>query len=335
MMLKFDEEEFRTQFDSVMALRPDIEKFADSLPDRGIDNILLVGAGGTYAQMLPYELLAKQKTSFPIRAAIASELVATGDHQLGKSTLAVFTSVTGTTEDVVNAIKFVQDQGAQTVSFTGKPDSPIAQNVDQTYSTPEKTWPFDMQMLLLIGRFLHNRNEFPEYEALASEMTEHLADALVSVSEQAEPIASAFAERNKDTDYHFLIGGGPIWGFTYLYSMCILEEMQWLRTTRVHSAEFFHGSLELLEEDTSVVIFQGEDSTRPLTDRAISFAKRVSQNVSVFDTQDYEIPGFSKSSRALIAPIVLDTIMGRVSKHLERVRDHSLDLRRYYRVMDY
>ena len=24
-----------------------------------------------------------------------------------------------------------------------------------------------------------------------------------------------------------------------------------------------------------------------------------------------------------------------VSKHLERVRDHSLDLRRYYRVMDY
>ncbi|CAM5644093.1 hypothetical protein SGLAM104S_10161 [Streptomyces glaucescens] len=86
-----------------------------------------------------------------------------------------------------------------------------------------------------------------------------LPGILLDVARQAEPTAAAFAEAHKDTDYHFLVGGGNLWGFTYLYSMCILEEMQWLRTTRVHSAEFFHGSLELLEEDTSVLVFQGED----------------------------------------------------------------------------
>ena len=116
-------------------------------------------------------------------------------------------------------------------------------------------------------------------------------------------MASAFAEAHAETDYHFLVGGGNLWGFTYLYSMCILEEMQWLRTTRVHSAEFFHGSLELLEQDTSVIVFQGED--------------------------------ISPEFRGLLAPLVLDTVLGRVSKHLERVRDHSLDLRRYYRVVEY
>lgn len=333
-MLGFNESEFRDQIASAVALRPQIEALVDQLREQGIESILLVGAGGTYAQMWPYEHLARTRSTFPVRAVIATELIESGEALLGDNTLAVFTSVSGTTEDVVRAIDYAQERGATTVSFTGYPESPIATKVDHALVSQPKTWPFDMQMLLLVGRFLNLRGEFDDYTSLADELPE-LPDALVAAAEKAEPKAEAFAEAHKDTEYHFLIGGGPLWGFTYLYSMCILEEMQWLRTTRVHSAEFFHGSLELLEEDTSVIVFQGEDAARPLTDRAENFVKRITENVTVFDTRDYELDGFSPASRALIAPIVLDTVMGRVSKHLERVRDHSLDLRRYYRVMDY
>ena len=333
-MLGFDETAFRTQTASAVALRPQIEELVDQLLAQGIDNVLLVGAGGTYSQMWPYELLARERSTLPVRAAIAAELVVAGDALLGERTAAVFTSVTGTTEDVVRAIEYVKQFGATTISFTGQAGSPIATGVDHALVSEPKAWPFDMQLLLLIGRLLERRGEFDGYTSLADELV-NLPDALVAAAEQAEAQAAAFAEAHKDTDYYFLIGGGPLWSFTYLYSMCILEEMQWLRTTRVHSAEFFHGSLELLEEDTSVIIFQGEDRTRPLTDRAEAFAKRISKDVSVFDTRDYALEGFSPENRALIAPIVLDTVMGRVSKHLERVREHSLDLRRYYRVMDY
>lgn len=333
-MLGFDETAFRTQTASAVALRPQIEELVDQLLAQGIDNVLLVGAGGTYSQMWPYELFARERSTLPVRAAIAAELVVAGDALLGERTAAVFTSVTGTTEDVVRAIEYVKQFGATTISFTGQAGSPIATGVDHALVSEPKTWPFDMQLLLLIGRLLERRGEFDGYTSLADELV-NLPDALVAAAEQAEPQAAAFAEAHKDTDYYFLIGGGPLWSFTYLYSMCILEEMQWLRTTRVHSAEFFHGSLELLEEDTAVIIFQGEDRTRPLTDRAEAFAKRISKDVSVFDTRDYALEGFSPENRALIAPIVLDTVMGRVSKHLERVREHSLDLRRYYRVMDY
>lgn len=334
-MLDFNESEFRDQIASAVSLRPQIEAYIDRLQSASkINEILLVGSGGTYAQMWPFEFFARQRSSLPVRTAIAAELVHSGDALLGEGTLAVFTSVSGTTEDVVKAIDYVTERGATTVAFTGYPESPIAVKVQQAFISLPKTWPFDMQMLVLIGRILHLRGEFDGYTSLADELV-HLPDALVAAAEQAEPVAAAFAEAHADTDYHFLIGGGPLWGFTYLYSMCILEEMQWLRTTRVHSAEFFHGSLELLESDTSVIIFQGEDATRPITDRAEAFAKRVTNDVNVFDTRDYELDGFSAENRALIAPIVLDTVMHRVSKHLERVRDHSLDLRRYYRVMDY
>lgn len=44
------------------------------------------------------------------------------------------------------------------------------------------------------------------------------------------------------------VGGAEMWGEVYLFSMCILEEMQWKRTRPVSSAEFFHGALELLEK---------------------------------------------------------------------------------------
>ncbi|RVU29055.1 SIS domain-containing protein [Streptomyces antnestii] len=333
-MLGFDEPEFLSQLASTVALRPRIEEVADRLVDDGFDSLFLVGAGGTYAQMWPYEQFARRTSTLPVRAVIAAELVTTGDAALGERSAAVFTSVSGTTEDSLRAIEYCRSKGVLTIGFTGYPDSPVAQSVDVALVSEPKAWPFDPQMLLFMGRLLARRGEFEGYDRFAGELA-GLPGALLEVARHAEPAAAAFAEAHKDTEYHFLVGGGNLWGFTYLYSMCILEEMQWLRTTRVHSAEFFHGSLELLEQDTSVIIFQGEDETRPLTDRAEAFAKRISRDVTVFDTREHALEGISPEFRGLLSPIVLDTVMGRVSKHLERVRGHSLDLRRYYRVMDY
>ncbi|MGV9596413.1 SIS domain-containing protein [Streptosporangium sandarakinum] len=333
-MLRFNEPEFLSRTASAAALRPQIEELVDRLVDEGFDNLFLVGAGGTYAQMWPYEHLARRSSTLDVRAAIAAELVVSSDARLGERSVVVFTSVSGTTEDSIRAIEYCKARGAYTIGFTGYPDSPIAKLVDAALVTEPEAWPFDVQMLFFMGRLLSRRGEFDGYDRLADELAD-IPRILVDVAKQAEPVAAAFAEAHRDTDYHFLIGGGNLWGFTYLYSMCILEEMQWLRTTRVHSAEFFHGSLELLEEDTSVVIFQGEDETRALTDRAEAFAKRVSKDVTVFDTRDYPLDGISPEFRGLLSPLVLDTVLSRVSKHLERVRDHSLDLRRYYRVMDY
>lgn len=38
------------------------------------------------------------------------------------------------------------------------------------------------------------------------------------------------AVEHKDTDYHMVIGSGMLWGEAYDYAMCILEEMQWIKT---------------------------------------------------------------------------------------------------------
>jgi fructoselysine-6-phosphate deglycase len=47
------------------------------------------------------------------------------------------------------------------------------------------------------------------------------------------------------------------------------------------------------------------------------------------------VTGVSDRVRSLISPVVLATVLERVSAHVEVVRDHPLTTRRYYRQVDY
>lgn len=117
--------------------------------------------------------------------------------------------------------------------------------------------------------------------------------------------------------------------------MCVLEEMQWIATKSIHAAEFFHGTIEMTEKDMSFVLLKGEDETRPLVDRVEKFVNKYSDVVEVFDTKDYALEGVSESMRKFVAPMVMATQLERVSAHLEHVRGHSLEIRRYYRTVKY
>ncbi|MGB3910035.1 MAG: SIS domain-containing protein [Pseudolysinimonas sp.] len=330
-MLKFDEEEFTAQLSSAAALRPGIEALIAEL-DGKIKNVYFLGAGGSYAEMMPYALLLQTKSTLPGAAVIAQEFVLAPDRSFGEGSLAVFVSATGSTPDVNTAIEWAKAQGAITVGFTGEAESPFATSLDHVFLSTARS--YDIQLLLLVTALLRARGEFPDYEKLADQLAT-LPKLMVGVARQADSKASVFANKHKDVEYIFVVGSGNVWGYAYLYSMCVLEECQWLHTTRVHAAEFFHGSLELIERDTTTLLFFGEDETRPLMDRVRDFVELYSDDVTVFDTADYALEGFDPAFRALISPLVIGTAASRLSAHLELVRNHRLDVRRYYRVVEY
>ncbi len=117
--------------------------------------------------------------------------------------------------------------------------------------------------------------------------------------------------------------------------MCILEEMQWIRTRPIHASDFFHGTLELLESGVSLILLKGEDAYRPLADRVEAFARDKTDRLTVLDTAAQDLPDISPETRALISPILLATMLERVSDHLARKRNHPLTTRRYYRLVAY
>ena len=144
-----------------------------------------------------------------------------------------------------------------------------------------------------------------------------------------------FADKYCDSPLTYLVGSGNLEDWATCYGMCIMEEMQWMRTRPISAANFFHGTLEVIERDIPVILIKGEDKTRPEMDRVEKFVNTISANVTVFDTKDFELQGISDEFRGMLAPIVMRSAFQRVSTHLEHNRRHPLAIRRYYRRLDY
>ena len=113
--------------------------------------------------------------------------------------------------------------------------------------------------------------------------------------------------------------------------MCILEEMQWIRTRPVHASDFFHGTLELVEPGVSVSCSRartppGPSSTgwsaSPPGSPTSCGARRGRRGAA------RDLAGHACARRR---PVVLAALLERVSAHLEVLRDHPLTTRRYYK----
>jgi len=284
-----------------------------------------------------YELL-RTKSRFPVFYEMGAELVERGNANLGPKSIVVTTSVSGTTKETVAALKYAKAQGATIITFTGSPDSPIGELADHNFMClvvdDTSSEMYYLQTLLVALSVLNARGEITDYDAVVAELMK-LPALLVEVKRGFEEKAHELATAIAADDYHMLIGAGSTWPQTHYYGMCILEEMQWIRTRPVHASDFFHGALELVEPGVSVIVFKGEDETRPLIDRVEAFAPRFTEKVRVLDTKDLELPGISDRTRALISQVLLATVLERVSAHLEVIRDHPLTTRRYYKQIAY
>ncbi|WP_342048593.1 SIS domain-containing protein [Bacillus sp. OTU530] len=337
-MLKFEAEKYLRVTNGAVGLRNQIEAYMDEISEKTFKNIFLLGSGGSIAIMYPFEYMLNSISSIPAYAEIASEFMLQNHKQFGKDSIVILSSLSGTTEETVAAAEYCKKRGATTIGLVGEMGTPLANIVDYPIANyAENDFAADsinLQMYLVVFRLMYNNNEFPAYDKFVSEL-QVLPEALIQVKEVTDSKAEQFALTYKDETYHMLIGAGTAWGRTYAYSMCVLEEMQWIRTKAVHAAEFFHGTIELVEEDTSIILLKSEDETRPLVDRVEQFAKKYTKKLSIFDTKDYALDGISPEFRKYLAPIVLATALQRVSIHLEDKRGHSLDKRRYYRTVAY
>lgn len=337
-MLKFDSELFCQIVEhDALDMREQIERAVDEVSKQGFKNIFLIGAGGTIALMYPYEYILKSSSSIEVHAEIAAEFLVMNHQHFSKDSVCIFASVTGTTEETVAAARYCKEQGATTIGLVAEPNTPLTEWVDYCFTIGTEKHSFDtffIHLYMLVFRFMYNQGEFPQYEKFTQEVA-LLPQGMLAAMKAFDSRAEAFAQAHKDTKYHMLVGSGNLWGNTYSYAMCILEEMQWIHAKSIHAAEFFHGTLELVEEETSVIILKGEDETRPLAERVEKFAQEITKNLLIIDTKDFDLPGISQEFRKYFAISINWALLSRISVYLERERNHPLDTRRYYRKMKY
>ena len=337
-MLNFASDRFLKIESGAVALAAPIHAAIGDALAKGAKNIFFLGTGGAAILMQPAALLLQRRSGLPAFMEIAAELVIAGHHALGPHSIVVIPSLSGTTSESVATLEFCKARGATIIALIGHKDTPLGQKADHAFvnfaEDDTSSESFYLQSLLIALSVMAHRGEFAAYAKTVAELATLPQNLLVAKS-TFEPEAEAIAEAFRSEPYHILPAAGGSWAEAWYYGMCILEEMQWIRTRPIHAADFFHGTLELVEKGVSVVIFKGEDACRPLTDRVEAFARQYTDKVTVLDTARFTMPGISPETRALISPAILATILERLSAHLEVKRNHPLTTRRYYKKVSY
>ena len=337
-MLNFDRERFVTIQTGALELADSLVTTVRGLLDRGARNLFFLGAGGAGKLMEPAAQVIARSSDFSVYLENAAELVAMGSSNLGDRSIVVIPSLSGTTREAEDVLVYAKRSGATVIALTANPDSPVARKADHTFvafaEDDTSSESFYLQSLVIALTVLNRLGTYDRLEATLHEL-HSLPRLLIDVKESFEERAAAIARSIQYDEYHVITAAGPTWSEAWYYGTCILEEMQWIRTRPIHASDFFHGTLELIEPGVSVLVFKGEDASRPLVERVERWLPSVTDRMTVIDTADFPLPDISPEVRTMIPHILIATALERVSAHLELLRGHPLTTRRYYRRIDY
>lgn len=336
-MYNFNEAEYRTNLTRQIDTFGQGVELANEITKDGYSNIFFIAVGGTVAMMMHFEEIAKQLTTIPVYAEQAGEIVLTGHRHLNRDSLIIMGSKSGDTKETVAAAKWIKDNyGCRIASMVISKESPLGRLTD--YQLPLVVFKgVEYEYLSVFGLFyglLHLHNDFPQINAF-EEQLKKLPDLLVAAQAKFDAPAAKIAARYYQSPYLMWIGGGELWGEIYLFTMCILEEMQWMKTKSIKSSEFFHGTLELVDENTDVFLVKSVGAARALDDRVERFLNQYGKNVVIIDIKDY-MGDIDDAFAPILAPVFSTAVLnGRLSKYFEKNTGHDLDMRRYYRQFDY
>lgn len=332
-MLNFDRDFKLNNVNGALKLRGEIEKIVDTICQNGYKNLCFLGIGGTLASSYQAHVHMQEYSEIEVFFQSAAEYLTTGNKRITKDTVVVISSVSGSTKEMVEAVEYINKHiGATILAFIDNKDSILTKITTHCISYPLNE---QLKFFMVADRFMFNNGEFPEYEDMYHEFDAKLAKALVDVEEESDEFALAFAQKHCEDPIHYFVGAGNQYGATYSYAMCYWEEQHWIRTKSIHSAEFFHGMLEIIDKHTPVTLYIGEDSQRPLSERVARFLPKVCNNYTIIDTKKFSLNGIKEEYRKHISHLVMHAVNNRIDVHMEKINCHPMSIRRYYRQFDY
>ena len=332
--------EHRHGLDIALGQRPEIEALAARVVAAGLKNVFLTGSGGGLLTHTPVQYILERGTArFPTFAYSANELIFREPAALGSGSLVLVASNTGTTPEVVEAARFARARGATVVSYTRLADSPLAQASDAAFAygddkgigDPKQT----AEALTVLAILRATGDLAPEAYDAHLRALDALPDALLDAVRQSEDLNHRVAEALKDEPIIYVLGSGPNVGVAYCLAMCYLQEMQWKHAAHFDAAEFLHGAMEVVTDETAVILYLGEEATRPIDERAKRFLDRYTRKAWYVDARDLALPGIEPAMRPFVSTYALFALQSRLAEHFEAVRGHDLKDRRYMFKVEY
>lgn len=324
----------------------DVEAALAAIRAKPPARVFFVACGGSLSIMYPAKFLLDQHSALPSDLFNAAEFTARAPKGLGKDSLVILCSMTGTTKETTAAAEFALSRGAQTVGLTTEKNSPLALVCDLAvgFEAPYSTGvPIDAL----------NSNYARLYQLVMGlvAMTEgnDLSDALMTSLAALQPAIDRahvtfaarfadFAPRFAKEDVIYTVASGASFGAAYSFAICVLMEMQWINSQAIHANEFFHGPFEVLDKNRAFILLKGCDSTRALEDRADTFLHRfgAAENILVLDALELDLTGIDPVFRGNLVPLIFFDTLWRFAYQVAELRQHvMLEGRRYMKKLTY
>lgn len=328
--------DFETCVQHAVAQERTIHNFIEGMRSRPLTTVYLVGCGGSHFGTYPaFELLDRYTTDFAAVRISSAELIARDPASLGETSLVVAASHSGGTPETLAAAKFAKEKGATVIGISRQGDNPLGTVADLHLDYPDTVSITEPKLVLneLVAiSLLETAPDGPDTSALREGVLA-LPAALRAVKDEVAEDAARIAEIVSDGSHHYVVGAGPAYGMAKMMAWCYFMEMQWMHSAAVNGADFFHGPLEMVSEETPVIVLLAEDATRGLGQRVVDFVQRYSSRTGVVDTARFSLPGVPEAARADLSVLALMSAERRVLDHVAARRGHDTSQRRYmYKV---
>jgi fructoselysine-6-P-deglycase FrlB-like protein len=218
--------------------------------------------------------------------------------RLGEDSLVILASFSGNTEDTAAALRFANEKGATTISFTSKSDSILAREADEAIVYNSNA----LFILPLAGAFifaleiarLQGRDVSKLFEQLQA-----MPRILGKIYKEEEKRVARLAIKYRDYDLFYVLSSASAYAIGYKFGSRSSGKHESERIVhgdlrvQTRSAEMFDGHKPLL------VFLVGTDESRDMSERVIKIAQSNGSEVIRFDAKDYEF-------RSALRPIPLD-----------------------------
>lgn len=307
----------------------------------GLSEIYFVACGGSLAALYPskYLLELESRTNLRIGFSTSNEFVHATPKKLGKNSLVITCSHQGDTPETVEATELARSRGSTCIVLTYNADSPITKFGDYVIAYEWGPGSRVENQKISIGlkiafELLKVYEAYAHYQK-AMDSFNKVHDLVQRARQQVYPKAKAFSEECKEQEVIYTLGSGPNFAVSYIEAICILIEMQWIHSGSFHSGEFFHGPLEITDDQTPMILMMSVGRTRPLDQRVLDFLTKYGRKIHVIDAEELGFGSLPDSVSEFICPVFLLNVVDVYNQELAVQRNHPLTQRRYMWKVSY
>lgn len=312
----------------------DVSAFARASVGEKTSAIYLLGCGGSHYMfgVIKYLLDA---SPVPVVDMNSAEFVARYPQGLGENAVVIASSTHGTTLETAEAIKISRASGSPVLLVCQNNDNACAENAEFVVNhngVEAKQVLLCVIAFELLAAFGVTSESLPTPAVLAT-YGRVFPEANKIWDRQLEMVAQAIADTSDAT---FIVGAGPNEGATDTLAACYLMEMQNIVAVASGANDFLHGTHEMVSENTNLIVFLGEDSTRSIAERAAEFGRRFSVNSRVLDSTDLPMTGVDPVHRGVVSAILYaSSVIAFLAKKIELITETPLITRKYMWKIDY